>query len=291
MNHRFCLVAIVATSLLTPAWAQRVQAEAPTTVALLAAVGDQFTFVRQKQSTGSNLEPFSRQTMQLQTQQLNYAVLRGLDRAIELEEPQARRVLLSWTAPAEVKAAMEKSYVNNRNEVLLDALRKYLASMPERKQWDRIEAIVPHFSYRGVKGLGTKLSGIGVYVQPLQSMSVDINGEGDIESSERNGSYFTVDPNTGDKSNYSTYVAPYFYFDRVTLDAQTLKVLSRKPQMDSIKYHDPTSTAVDVARQLSSAQMIDKLLDLAEKSAYRSVRGSVEVSAPKAIDPPAKPQP
>lgn len=291
MNKRLCLIAIATASLLAPAWAQRVQAEAPTTVALMAAVGDQFTFVRQRQGTGSHIEPFTRKTVQLEGQQLNYAVLRGLDRAIELEEPQTRRVLLSWNPPADLTAQLNQASNRDRNEQLLDALRKHLQTVPERKQWDRIEAVLPHFNGLGVKGMAGKLNGIGVYVQPISNADLDIDTEGEIVSaSEKDGAYQTVNPRTGEKSNFSTYVAPYFYFDRVTLDAQTLKVLSRKPQMDSVKYHDPDSTAKDVGTQLSMADMMGKLLDLAEKSAYRSVRGSVEVSAPKAIDPPAKSQ-
>ncbi len=295
MDKHVRLIAIAAAALLTlsPAWAQRVQAEAPTTVALLAAVGDQLTLVRQRQGTGSHIEPFSRQTVQLQGQQLNYAVLRGLDRAIELEEPASRRVLLSWNPPADLTAQLSKAVYRDRNEQLLDALRKYLESVPERQQWDRIEAVVPHFQGVGTKGMGTKLSGIGVYVQPLARMKLEIDGEGEVvnSSSDKEGDFGTINPRTGERSNASTYVAPYFFFDRVTLDARTLKLLSRKAQMDNVKYHDPDSTARDVGGHLSTADMMGKLLELAEKSAYRSVRGSVEVSAPKAVDtPPAKPQ-
>jgi len=291
IHIKFLATAAAALLGLSPAWAQRVQAEAPTTVALMAAVGDQFSFVRQRQGTGSHIEPFTRKTVQLESQQLNFAVLRGLDRAIELEEPAARRVLLSWNPPAELTAELNKASSKDRNEQLLDALRKHLSSVPERTQWDRIEAVLPHFAGRGVKGMAGKLNGIGVYVQPLSTMAVDIDDEGGVvETSERNGDYHTVNPRTGEKSNYSTYVAPYFYFDRVTLDARTLKVLARKPQLDSVKYHDPDSNARDVGTQLSMADMMGKLLDLAEKSAYKSVRGSVEVSAPKVVERPAKPQ-
>lgn len=294
MHCRFRLIAVAAAALLglSPAWAQNVPVETPTTVALMAAVGDQLSFVRQRQGTGSHIEPFTRQTVQLEGQQLNYAVLRGLDRAIELEEPQARRVLLSWNPPPELTKALNEATSKDRNEQLLDALRKHLESVPDRKQWDRIEAVLPHYNYHGVKGLGTKLNGIGVYVQPLGRNTLDINEEGDVVvGDERAGDYHTVNPRTGEKSKFSTYVAPYFYFDRVTLDAKTLKVLSRKPQLDSVKYHDPDSVARDVSGQLTTAEMFGKLLDLAEKSAYKSVRGSVEVGAPKAVTPePTKPQ-
>lgn len=294
MTPRSRLIAAAAAALLSlsPAFAQNVQPDTRTTVALMAAVGDQLTFVRHRQGTGSHIEPFSRQSIQLEGQQLNYAVLRGLDRAIELDEPETRRVLLSWNPPAEVTKALNQSSSKDRNEQLLDALRKYLQSVPERSQWDRIEAVLPHYSYHGAKGLGTKLNGIGVYVQPLASGTIDIDDEGSIiETEARNGDYFTINPRTGEKAKYSTYVAPYFYFDRVTLDAKTLKVLARKPQLDSVKYHDPDSVARDVSKQFTTAEMFGQLLDLAEKSAYKSVRGSVEVGAPKAVEPPAaKPQ-
>ena len=62
------------------AWAQAGQAAAsapaakPQVVALLAAIGDRIEIVRQKRSTGSNIEPFTRKRLNVDGQALNFAV-------------------------------------------------------------------------------------------------------------------------------------------------------------------------------------------------------------------------
>lgn len=282
-----------ALALLISLTAQAQQAATPTkpaVIALVAAVGNKLSYVRQRASTGSHMEPFSRNSVSLNTQALNLAVLRGLDKALELDEPGSQRVFLSWTAPAEVDAAIEKSYGAKRDEILLEALREYLRQMPQREGWDRIEAVLPRYAHLSRAGMAGKLGGMGIYVQPLQSGSVEFDENGEVSSSTTNdGQYKTVNPRTGETARESTFVAPYFYFDRVTLDAKTLAVLSHKPQYDNIKYSDPDSTALDVSQQMPLRGMLERMLTLAERSAYQSVRGKseVEVGPARAITPAA----
>jgi len=262
----------------------------PAVIALVAAVGDKLSFVRQRQGTGSHIEPYTRNSMPINSQALNFAVLRGLDKALELDEPGSQRVFLRWTAPAEVSAAIDKSHGARRDDLLLEALREHLRGLPMRADWDRIEAVLPRYSHLERQGMAGKLGGMGVYVQPLQSGSVEFDENGEISASSTNdGQHKTVNPKTGETARESTFVAPYFYFDRVTLDAKTLAVLSRKPQYDNIKYNDPYSGAIDVGRQLPVKDMFERLLTLAERSAYQSVRGKseVEVGPARAITPPA----
>lgn len=262
----------------------------PAVIALVAAVGNKLSFVRQRQSTGSHLEPYTRNSVAINSQALNFAVLRGLDKALELDEPGSQRIFLSWTTPAEVSAAIEKSYGAKRDELLLEALREHLRQLPQREGWDRIEAVLPRYSHLERQGMAGKLGGMGVYVQPLQAGSVEFDENGEISSSTTNdGQHKTVNPKTGETAKESTFVAPYFYFDRVTIDAKTLAVISRKPQYDNIKYADPYSDAIDVGRQLPVKDMLERLLTLAERSAYQSVRGKseVEVGPARAITPSA----
>ncbi|MEH0167589.1 hypothetical protein [Roseateles microcysteis] len=265
-------------------------AKKPAVIALVAAVGNKLSFVRQRQGTGSHIEPYTRNSVAINSQALNFAVLRGLDKALELDEPDSQRVFLSWTTPAEVGVAIEKSYGAKRDELLLEALREHLRGLPQREGWDRIEAVLPRYSHLERQGMAGKLGGMGVYVQPLQSGSVEFDENGEVSNSTTNdGANKTVNPKTGETAKESTFVAPYFYFDRVTLDAKTLAVLARKPQYDNIKYNDPTSAAIDVSNQVPIKDMLGRLLVLAERSAYQSVRGKseVEVGPARAITPPA----
>ena len=245
----------------------------PAVVALVATVGDQVTFTRQRASVSSHIDPTYRKTVPIPNQALNASVLRGLDRAISKEEPDARRVLLLWNTPNDTKEALKKVYGSERNDMLLAALIEHLRAVPQRAEWDRVEAIVPRYVSGERDGMGNKLGGIGVYVQPLKNIVVEFGDNGEATTIEHDGQSRTVDPKTGEKGNYSTFIAPFFYFDRVTLDAKTLEVLRRTSHFDNTKYHDPNSTALDVADQMPVSDMLRRLANLMEQSAYRAVRG------------------
>lgn len=265
------------------AWSQ----PRPPVIALVSAIGDQIDLVRQRPSTGSHLEPYSRRKLAINGQALNYAVLRGLNRAIGEAEPLAQRVLLRWSMPADTTTAVEAAPAHQREAIVLAALTGYLQALPERAQWDRIEVIVPSYFQADIKGMGRKLVGLGIYVQPLANTRVlfDDNGEMEVIDSEAEGDHRTVNPNGGETAAASTYVAPYMYFQRLTLDARTLAVLARKKQFDNTKYKDPNASALDVSQQMPLATMVGKLLEVAERSAYTSVRGKVsEVKASEPVE-------
>lgn len=259
----------------------------PAVIALVAAVGDQISIVRQREAVGSRLEPFTRRTLPLNGPTLNLALLRGLAQGIAQEEPQAQRVLLRWTPPADAAQALAEASGASRDELMLQALLKHLAALPERAQWDRIEALLPKHFQAEMRGMAGKLSGIGIYVQPLKSEQLEISEQGLVATGvPADGDFRTIDPKTGERGNASTYVAPYVYFERVTLDARTLQVLARKRQFDNIKYNDPNSAAIDVFDQMPPTELLGRLLELAERSAYQSVRGkasTVETTAPQEL--------
>ena len=265
--------------------------QAPPVIALLAAVGDQMNVVRQKESVGSNLDPFNRRVVPLPGQAINMAVLRGLDRGIAQEDPSARRVLLRWSPPAELLQSLNELRGPARDDALLQALLSYLRELPQRQEWDRIEAVLPAYFRAEVRGMGSKLQGIGIYVQPLDR-GFDITEEGLVDDPNDTRGYSTVDPKTGRVRTARSFVAPYMYFERITLDARSLEVLARKRQLDNIKFHDPMSEERDVSAHLSQADLMGRLLSLAERSAYQSIRGkqgTVEVTAPVPVAPPATP--
>jgi hypothetical protein len=294
MAHRpFPLAGVLALSLAAVHTGTFAQSTArPPTVALLAAVGDQLDIVRQRESTGSLLEPFSRRHIMLNGQSLNLAALTGLDRAIEEDEPDKRRVLLTWSPPAELKQRLADAHGAARETLLLQSLQAYLEPLPARAEWDRIELILPAYQFASGNSMGRKLVGVGFYVQPLYQRGYSIDT--DIEDMAatpvpENAANRVINPNTGEAVYSDTFVAAYMYFQRVTLDARTLEVTARKRQLDHVKYADPSATARDVADTIPMRTMLAKLLALAERSAYTSVRGksTVNVTAPKAVEPGA----
>lgn len=291
----FALAPLLALSLAQPPLAAAAPGESttPETVALLAAVGDRIEFVRQLKRSSSKTEPYKRQTVQVSGQALNFAVLRGLDQALTEESPEARHVLLQWTMPDGVAARLAAARGSEREEIVLAALTEHLSGLAERQDWDRIEVIVPVYADLEMQGLGTRLSGIGVYVQPVERMDFDLDSMNDgsaagalIRSEGDDGDARTVHPRTGETAHAATYVAPYMYFERLTYDAKSLALLRRARHFDNTKYADPDSTALDVASQMSNGELIGKLVKSVERSAYKSIRqtsGEVTVSEPKAV--------
>lgn len=264
-------------------------AEQPKVVALMAAVGDRLTVVRQKRSVGTHLDPYVRTPLRVPGQSLNTAVLRGLDSGIEQEYPEAERVLLTWNPPPELEARLDDIKGSGRDNALLDALIDHLRAAPGRAGWDRIEVIVPRYRHYEARGMGTKLQGLGVYVQPLGGGRDMIDASlppGDTED----GGQRVVNPNTGEVVRSKIFVAPYMFFERIALDARTLAVLKRQQQFDANKYHDPMAAVNDVADIMSPAQLAEKISYLAERSAFQAIRGkgaTVDVSVPKVAAPPA----
>ncbi|MBV8037234.1 hypothetical protein [Roseateles sp.] len=278
---------LLLSSVLSSTYAQQPPPPSQPVVALMAAVGDRIEVVRQRQQVGSHLEPFTRRVLQVQGQALNVAALRGLEKAMAEEEPQDRLVLLRWNMPATLTERMESTRGADRQALVLDEVLGHLRRMPERAEWDRIELLVPAYTYAPVTGMGTKLSGVGVYVQPLASQSAEISGMGDtITLSDTDGDYRTINPNTGERGNSSVYVAPFMYFERFSYDAKTLQLVKRQRFFSNTKYADPMSAALDVAQQMSKEQLMGKLMETIERSAYKSVRqgqGEVTVTQPKPL--------
>lgn len=268
----------------------------PQTVALVAAIGDHVEVVRQLKLSSGHVEPYKRKTLQLSGQALNYAVLRGLDKALTEEEPDARHVLLQWDMPADVADQLAKAGAGARQDILLAALVRHLGGLSERQAWDRIEVIVPAYADQEAQGLGTRLGGIGIYVQPLARQDFDMDGMADdsgsagMLTSETEGDYRTVNPRTGETAHASTFVAPYMSFERLSFDAKSMALIKRERHFDHTKYADPDSTALDVGSQMNGAALIGKLVESVERSAYRSIRpvtGEVNVSEPKVVPTPA----
>lgn len=251
-------------------------AAAPRVFALVAAVGDQFQYVRQKESVGSNfIDNHTRQTLKVPDHSLNYAVLRGLDRAVETDYPGSERVLLAVKGVPEIQAALPQ----DREALTMKHVLGVLEANPARKDWDQIIVVVPKWLMSGRQGIGGKLTGIGVYVQPLGE---EMDKSGDFVDD-------VVEDTAREQVRSRRFVAPYFYVQVTTLDAKTLKVLRSEPRYDFRKIVDKESTALDVAAQFTPEQLASHMQRFVETSALKAVNektdtGSVQVGPVKTVN-------
>lgn len=266
----------------------------PRTVAVISAIGDRITIVRQREQTGTHLAPYTRKEVRLDPVTLNRLVLDGIDEGFNQSEPQTRRVLLDWLPPEEAMAYVDEKRYVQREERLEALLIEHLRAVPERSQWDEIVAVLPKWHMSSVKGMGERLAGIGIYIQPLareRYTGLESSGNGDLSlqaEGQADGDYQTIDPKTGEKGASSVFVAVYMYFQTVTLDARTLAVKKREVRRDSVRYHDPNSTAINIGRMFDSGFLSQALSNVVQRSSERAVTGDVIVSPARKLEAPAE---
>jgi hypothetical protein len=254
------------------------QAPKPKVYALVSAIGSELSYVRQRQQTGTHLPPYRRYTLPVPDESVDTAVLRGLDRAVAQEDPDSKRIYLRLN-PEEVRGVLPY----RRGEVIAGKVAAALDRMPERRDWDRIILVTPRYVGGSREGLGEKLHGIGIYVQPL-GRNIAGNVDSEIETAANPD---TVSPD-GEKSTSYRYVAPYFYAQIWVLDAKTMQVLETRERYDFQRLYDPNSTAIDVARQIpveKLAELLEKFVERASSRALNESIGEVIVKEPKVVNP------
>jgi hypothetical protein len=251
---------------------------APKVFALVSAVGDQFQYVRQKESVGSHLDPFVRNTLTVPDHALNNAVLRGLDRAVGAEYPDSQRIFMAMRPDLSIQTALPQEREALTMRRVMDMLEKH----PQRNEWDQVIVVAPKWLMSERQGMGSKLSGIGLYVQPLGS-ELDTSGEFVDDSVEDMGRQ---------QVRSRRFVAPFFYVQVTTLDAKTLKTIRSESRYDFRKIVDKDSTALDVAAQFTPEQLASHMQRFVETSALRAVSekadsGTVQVGPVKTVTEPA----
>lgn len=241
--------------------------------ALASAIGGQLSRVVARQSVGTHMDPYERNVLKMPDHSLDAIVLRGLDRVIARHAPDSERVfmrlnplLLDDVPPAE------------REKVSFERLTAEISRWPQRQQWERIVIVTPH--YRGFErnGLGSRLHGVGFYVQDLAN----------------NTEYDVIEPDgrPGEKQR-NRYLALYYYAQVFILDARTLEVIESQPWLIDEKIHDSTADAIHIGNSLSIDKLAARIEIFAESASNtalsRTMRGVVEVRELKPIGP-ATPQ-
>jgi hypothetical protein len=242
--------------------------------ALVSAVGDQFNYVRQRESTGSNIiDNNNRRTVKVENNVLNLAVLRGLDSAIANAHPDSERVFITLN-PAEMEGVLPQK----REEVAIGKIVAALEKMPQRMTWENIIVATPKYLFSESSGMGPKLQGMGIYVRSVESARLEQIDAGDgvvlnIDGADLDTEKGTVDPNTGKKNklSYQTYIAPFSFIRVYVIDPKTMTVVEKNARHDFTKFVDPNATALDVGRSISADVLGPRIASLIERSAARAV--------------------
>lgn len=265
-----------------PAAPPAATAAAPKPVwALISAVGNKLSYVRERAQTGSHFEPYQRYTVDIPGTQVDRAVFRGLENIVRRNAPGAD-VIYARLNPEELKGVT----AHERGDIAIGKLASALDKMPERQNWHRIVIITPKYVRTEREGLASKLEGIGFFVKrfdtTLDPAEYGVQGEEEMVDLE------------GKPSRGKTYIAPYFNAQVWVLDAKTMEVLETSERYDFQKIHDPMSTALNVEASIPLDRLALSLERFVERSAERSLReaiGVVTVSDPRQVDgKPAEPK-
>src|SRR5664279_4150855 len=151
----------------------------PKVYALVAAVGERFSFVHEVRHVDSHLEPYRRSYVDLSDNFLNRSVLRGLDEAIAKIDPDSKRIYLTLAA-----AQVENVVPSERESVALSKIVAELEKMPQRLEWDRIIVVTPAYKLLEINGMATKLQGFGVFTEPLTGNRIDL-GQGKTDFAQQ----------------------------------------------------------------------------------------------------------
>lgn len=257
-----------------PAPATPVQAAKTRTIALLAAVGDQFQYVRQKEGVGSHFEPFIRRTVTVPDQLLNRMVLKGMNRAVMAENPDAELVMMTLRPdPPETKILPQEREAHTMRRVMA-----MLTDYPDRARWDEIMVVTPKWLMSERQGMGSKLSGIGLYVQPLAS-GKDLMEEDSLDDEIR-------DVGEHKRLRSRKFVAPFFYIQVTVLDAKTLRVLRKDERYDYRKIINSDSAALDVQMSFTPEKLgaeIERFVESAARKLVVDKEGSIDIGPVKTL--------
>jgi hypothetical protein len=264
----------------------------PKVYALVAAVGAQFSFVHEVQSTGTHLSPYRRTTSNVPNDILNRLALNGLDGAIAKADPGGKRIYLALAA-----SSMDGVAPPQRESVAIGNIVSALERMPERLEWDRIVVATPAYRALAQNGVASKLQGFGIFSEPLCQAGCD------KPFSKANAAFLDAEPPDGVEAITSenktikarTYLAPFSYITVWVLDPKTLAVLDKQQAFDNLKLAEPRYkprldvTETDFQKYIATriAQLVEASIgEAVMRSEINGKHGEVEVGDVKVVTPP-----
>lgn len=232
--------------------------------AIASAIGDQLNYIVAKQRVGSNLDPYDRTTLRIPDYTLDAIVMRGIDRVVARRFPDTDRVFMRLK-PSQLEGVSPA----DRERVAFERLSVALEGMPERAQWDRIVVVTPHYHGFERAGLGSRMHGVGVFVQGLND-----------DSARSQGFYEVIEPDGAPgRMRKNNYIALYYYAKLFILDAKTLEVLEEAPWLIDEKINNTSSDAIDIAKSLTVEQLSSRLEVFAERASgealSKTLKGTV----------------
>jgi hypothetical protein len=251
--------------------------------ALVAAVGDRFTFIQKKESIGSRFEPYDRETRTVGDNQLNRKVLYGMDLAVAARDPGSKRVFLAFPGNALNSAGMAEI-----EQVAIDNVIAVLKPMAQRREWDRIIVATPAYKALEFNGTTVRLYGFGVFYQPLKRSSDSISGTWESRSELMSQDWFaTLDysPDEGtpgsvaattpaNQSAFVRFVAPYAFVTIWVLDPITLEVIDKQRRYASMRLFDREPDAANIGDSLDGKFLIKDAAELMQRAITTAVKQS-----------------
>jgi hypothetical protein len=256
----------------------------PRIYALVAAVGDQFTYATEVQSTGTHLNPVRSTPFEIPKNVLNRVVLNGLDSAINTLDPASQRAYFALSA-----ARMDGIPKPKQESAALESVVAELNKMPERLNWYRILVATPTYESLAQNKMPGKIMGLGMFDQPLCQAECYNRGD-EINPEPLDGvSALTSEDKT---TRARTFVAPFSYINVWVLDPKTLEVLDRQRSLDHQKLAESVNTP-RMSQTETQAYLARRIIGLVETSASEAVlrsdanlrRGEVEIRTIKRVPP------
>lgn len=250
-------------------------APAPRTYALIAAFGEQLTYVEGRAETGSNIEAYRRRGLAVPDNGLNKVILRALDAAVAQQSPRSRRIHLILDPKV-----VDAPHPNERESAAVEAALEVVRRLPQRQQWDEIFVVTPAYVLGPSDGLAPRLHGAGVYVQPVTSAELTL-ANNRILSPDTAGSP-TEWPTSPDGVVHASrvFIALHYYARVRRYDAKTLELLHTEGRFESVKLHDPNSDSIHLVHSIPRTVLEQRLSTMIEETtlaAARRAMGIVEV--------------
>jgi len=251
----------------------------PRTYALVSALGEQFSAVTEVMSTGSHLPPYRRRSLDASGNLLNLLVLRQLEQQVGAMAPDSKRVFISFP-----ESKIPRAPPNRRAQATFDAVVAELQSHPERANWDRILLVTPAYRAQDKDGMGAKLQGMGLFIEPMCQSNVDSCANNTAPLSGP-----MAERPDGSMEAANGYIAPYFYITIWELDAATFSVLEK---LEVFEHHrmlgddNRPGAVLETVDRTRLATQVSKLVGTSIRDALRQTELAGHVEARLLSDAP-----
>lgn len=235
---------------------------APKTYALVSMVGDRLTFVTRRPSTGTSLDNNLRRTEPVGDDTMDAAALQSMQKAVNEVAPGSKTELLQITWP------LPRGTFSTSSEEALNIARTALKEIASDRAWDFVVVLGPRRTVGEAHRLGSKLDGLGFYVDP--------------GGPHRN---YRPQEQPDNKVSSDRFISPYAALQLWLLNAKTLEVIASQPIYGYCRYANAKAESDNPWQFFPPQEMLEMLKrvvdnDVAEgaRSMMRKGLGMAEVA-------------